>query len=377
MEDLESYEPTGSEIVDVDPVWLTVAVAGEMPTAGEALAIDVPDGDPVYVVAGERLGGRKLRAFRLDRRDLETGFPVATTERRAGVRRPADGRLSVDETSIEPEPDDASDDWIPLDRQPPPFESVRADFAPVETGYEGLDCVAPVVHGGTTLVIDNSGDRRSFDNVVGATATDRSDAAVLRAPVEPSESDSGDPDVLVESGRRAPDRVAAIRLAVALAANRRDRGTPLVVAIELPAVSRTPGSAEEAATSAGYSELVDHIAATLASTDDAAATVLLRLPVGRAPDGLDQIVETLDLGDVDAQIFVDEEGRFVPNRSSSAADRADDDRSRADAALATIRRAEEARDKAKLLGRNELTEAERDALDRADTLRTDLTPELD
>lgn len=372
MDDLESYEPQSAEVLDVEPGWVTVYLEERMPAFGEAVAVERDDGGTAYVAVHQRLGGRKARAQRLGDDGIEVGDPARATGRPAGFRLAEDGSADLRSTRFVPEPDDPAG-WTSFEWTSPEFSEIRGAFSAVETGYEGLDAIAPVAEGGTNLVIDTSDGRSAADHLTRAVVDGLRPIDAVHAPVEP---DSEEPDWVthpIRCERHSPRHVAALRMAVALAADRRSRGDDLFVCVDLPTPGRTPASDERQVTEPGYGELIDLLGSGLASTRDAAITTLVRLPVPERESDLAPIIETLDLGDVDAQIVLDGSGRFAPDRSTSDADRSDDVRRRADAALETLRRAERARQKRDLLGERELSPDERDAIEQADALRTDLT----
>jgi len=372
MDDLESYEPQSDEVLDVEAGWVTVYLEEKRPAFGEAIAVELGGGDTTYVAAHERLGGREVRAQRLGGADIEVGAPVRATGRPAGFFPAENGSIDVTSTRFVPEPDDP-EGWVAFEFTSPDFPELRGELTSLETGYERLDPIAPVAEGGTNLLVDTSGSRRAVDHLNRAVHDELGSVDAIRAPVCPDEEE---PEWLTHPIRCEPHsggHVAAIRLGVALAADRRDDGIDSFVSLDLPAPGRTRASDERRATEPGYGQLIDLLGSGLASTRDTAITAVVRLPVPERDSDLAPIIETLDLGGVDAQIVVDGSGRFAPDRSTSDAARPDEVRRRAEQVLETLRRAERAREKRDLLGERELSRDERDAIERADTLRTDLT----
>ena len=367
MESIEDYQPRGTEVVATDDGHLEIFFDQPLPEPGDAVALDSPDGETLYAVVRRHLGSNRLRATMPQVPDwIAPGTPVSTPDVRAGLRLDG-GRLRLTPSALVPETDD--ENWFPIDWRDPDFAEVTADLAPLETGWNGLDTVAPLVAGGLNLVIDRSGSDEPFARIAErmADALASSDAVcVVSAPG----SDAPDwADVTVEAPSSPYGGVFALRAAVALAADRRDRGRDVLVIGELPPVGRTVTSESEMNTTPGYGELIDRIGAGLTSTDDGRLTGLLRLPIPSTRSDIAPIIETLDLGDVEAQAFIDTDGRLDPDRSATDAPLEGDWRKRRNDALATLRRADKARDKARIFGETELSNDEKDAIERANALR--------
>ena len=80
----------------------------------------------------------------------------------------------------------------------------------------------------------------------------------------------------------------------------------------------------------------------------------------------------MDVGDVDAQIYIDDQGRFDPYRSTSDAELDDEARRDQEKLLSVLSRAAAARDKSAMLGEFGLDEAEEQVLEKAEALRVGL-----
>lgn len=369
MDEIEDYQPPGTEVTGVDEGRVEIFVDGEVPDDGEAVAVESDDGERVYARVRSHLGGRRIAA------DLPAmpnwvaeGTDASPTGRRAGFR-PTDGRLVVDADSLEPEPDGDAGDWFPADWTRPDFADIAADLSPVETGFAGLDTVAPVARGGLNLVVDRSERDAPFQRLAERVHGELGEAEAIWLLDAPSSQPPDWADTVLELPARAFGRMLGLRVAVALAADRRDRGRETLVVAALPSVGRTVVTDDEVPTTPGYGELVDRLGEGLVSSSEARITTLLRLPIPARHADVAPIVETLGLGDVDAQIFVDDQSRFAPRRSSSDAILDQAHRDRQSDARATLRRADDARERAELLGERELTDDQRRALEREDDLR--------
>ncbi|MFB6373038.1 MAG: hypothetical protein ABEN55_07970 [Bradymonadaceae bacterium] len=367
MDDIEDYQPRETEVVATDRGRLEIFFDEPLPDRGNVVALDSPDGETVYAVVRRHLGGNRVRAAMPEVPDwLQVGTSATAPGGRAGLTIEG-GRLELDPGALVPETDDG--DWFPIDWRKPDFADITAATAPVDTGYDGIDTVAPPVAGGLNLLIDQSNDASAFQRLAERVVDGVSSAEAIYVADASGKTTPDWADTVVEPGAGAFGRIFAIRTAVALTSHRRDAGRETLIVGHLPAVGRTVADDEEVGASPGYGELVDRIGAGLVSTDDARVTSLFRLPVPRRHSDIGPIIETLDVGDVDAQLLIDTDGRFDPERSSSDAPLDDDRRARQTDARDTLRRAERARDKAQLLGKQELLPDEEAAIERADTLR--------
>jgi hypothetical protein len=369
MDEIEDYQPPRTEVTGVDEGRVEIFVDADIPDDGEAVALESEDGDRVYARVRSHLGGRRIEA------DLPAmpnwvaeGVAASTTRRRAGFR-PTDGRLVVDADSLEPEPDEQTSEWFPADWTKPGFADIAADLPPVETGYESIDTVAPVARGGLNLVIDRSERPAPFHRLAERLHSELDEAETIWLLDGPSSEAPDWAETVIEPPTRAFGRMLGLRAAVALAAHRRDQGRETLVVAALPSVARTVTTDDEAPTTPGYEELVDRIGQGLTSSSEARITTLLRLPIPSRHADVAPIVETLGLGDVDAQLFVDDKSRFAPRRSSSDATLDEAHRDRQFDARDALRRADDARERAELLGERELTDAQLRALEREDELR--------
>ena len=370
MSDIESYEPRGTEIVSADGIWLEAHFEERMPRPGEALAVELPDGETLYAVVREHTGGGRLRAMLLGPSNrIEPGSPVRRTERPAGLSEPDSGPLELGAESLLPESDEGS--WFPITWRDPDFDELRGEYPAVDIGVEGIDAVAPIAAGGVNLLVDLSDGRLDFAGLAARVADAEPGEETIWIGARRDAAPDWADEVVVPPGGSA-SRVVALRVATALAAHRRDAGRNSLVVGRLPAVSRTVASEDEVATEPGYGQLVDLLGSGLVSTQSAAITTLLHLPVSRQQQGVAPIVETLELGDVETQILVDDMGRFAPDRSTTSADLSREQRQRRRRGLRTVRLAQEAEERARLLGERELTEEQRAALEALQDLRADL-----
>jgi hypothetical protein len=169
------------------------------------------------------------------------------------------------------------------------------------------------------------------------------------------------------------DRVlvgAAVVMAAALAwiAHARHDREQIVAVLELPVVIAEWGDERGPAGLGPSSQIADAVA----STRDCEVTCIVRLPASTGPDGFVDIVETLSLGDVDAQIFIDSRGRFEPGRSSSSVPVDELRQRQRSVAFSALHQAERAADRLNLWGEEELSDDEAMALKSAERLHASI-----
>ncbi|MFB6265190.1 MAG: hypothetical protein ABEL76_16445 [Bradymonadaceae bacterium] len=371
--EIEEYSPRRAEVVDDDGVWVHAVFPDDVPETGEAIRLGAPGESPPVANVREHLGGRRVRALMpRPHPEVAAGRPVERTERAAVVPAPEDRRLDLSQVDAAVE-GEVEGDAFPFAWTRPSFGELTGLVGPRPLDHRGIALIAPPAGGGLNLFIDRTPSDRSWSWFAAELADrEEADAAVWLDP--PESIDPDDQDWVLEPGRFERSTPVGLRIATCLVSHLRDAGRNVYLAAELPALRRTASSEEETATGTSFGELVERLGTALASTQDGRCTVALRLPLADSDSRLEGIVETLDLGDVDAQIAVDSEGRFRPRRSISDVDPPpdrEDERRRAMSALRTARRAEEKRD---LFGDRELTDDQVDALERTEALRGRLGP---
>lgn len=232
------------------------------------------------------------------------------------------------------------------------------------TGLESIDVLAPLVQGGFNLVIDANRDRAAFDALVAATGK----TVDIDVRVD-AEQTATDVRRRLHAGGNVDEYEKVMAAALAWIADARHDGRSEIFAVmELPVVV-AEFSADAAPSGLGSAS---KIADAVASTKQCDVTCVMRLPAATGPDGFADIVESLALGEVDAQIFLDGKGRFEPDRSSSSAPIDAESQRLRTAALANLHRAARAADRLSLWGEDDLEEEEREALEASDAMRVTL-----
>ncbi|MBA2664710.1 MAG: hypothetical protein H0U74_20655 [Bradymonadaceae bacterium] len=362
--EFENYAPALATVVHVGEGWIRAFVVDAIPALGEALAIVGPHGQRVYAEVRRHSGHRLVEALLFDAPAwLSPGLPVERTHRAAAIALPeACDLVPGADTLVPHEPGEN----LALAAPRPSFAQLDGQRPPLNTGIEALDLLSPLVQRGTNLVIDTSTDTAAFDALARCTTAGADHDVALVVTTDGRALGLNARQVRV--GQGAGQHLLALRLAMRWAIALRDRGQNVLFVAELPPVGSTPtkhtARAEQAVT-VGFGEIVDLVGEALVSTHSAAVTVLLRLSLADPVGGLAEIIETLELGDIDAQIFVTNDGRFDPRRSHSRAQLPASRATQRSEALAILSLARKAEERSELFGDDELEPHELDALDQA------------
>jgi hypothetical protein len=367
--DIESYEPRGDQVIEAEAHSAIVQFDDSPPEIGTALRVS-PNGESVYGRIASHEGNRRAQViFAGSNADIEAGNSVEATGEPAAFRPPdEEGHLDFGHDAIVP----SSETSIPFDWTRPDFADLASARPALSLGDDALDLFSPVAEGGLNLVIDGTpaGDHvpQLEERVAEAVDADLAIAVVSESDERPDWA-----DVVVGAPDEPWGSAMALRAGICLAARERDRGRSIFVAGRLPALSATRGaSASQRAEGASMETLVNRIADGLLSVQEAMVTGLLQLPVPSGLEGTETIIESLGIGEPDAQILIGTDGCYDPGRSTSDADRDADARSREREARGTLRRADELDDKRAIWGDQELDPAERDILRRAEAYRRPL-----
>lgn len=376
---LEDYRAPEPQIESVDGDRLRIYCGDQLPPIGAAVAIFADDGDessPIYAVVERHVGARRIDAWLPLRPDgIEAGLPVEPGDQPAGFSLPpSDEPLVFDPKMVRP----AADGDVALWPTPPDWTQLDPRREALPIGIDAVDTLAPLCRGGVNLLIDTSEDMAASPRIAQRLEKALSPRAILVATDRPKKYSSPTDDERlrrIDSPSSKASHIASLQLVIALASRLRNAG-PAMAVIDLPRLHPSHDDGDSASTSSPadstLSSLIDRLGRHLVSTDEGSITTLLVLRLPAEVPGLAEIVETLDLGDVDATIHIDVRGRFAPRRSTSDAELDDDLQARRRQLLQTLDRAQRARDKSALLGDVELTDADRSALERADQLHPEL-----
>lgn len=367
--DVTEYEERTPQVVDVDSGWVRAFVGDDIPRIGDVLGIRSESGEEAFAAVKRHAGGRTVDALLLAVPEwVQPGLEVFSPGKPAHLPSPADGPAKVDELVISA---GESIDTIPFRLRTPSFEELSGSRPTLATGYAAIDRLAPLAHGGLNLVLDSYPGPDAFD----ALANKSNQAGDFDAALWLTGDDRA-PDWATHhiiTGDNPQRQLTGLRVLMSWAGWLRDQGKNVLVCAELPPLA-SHGVVDEAEAALGLSigEVIDQLGSTLTSTKAGAITTLVRLPLHTSAAGIEYIIETMDVGDVDAQIYVDDQGRFEPYRSVSDAELDADARSEQQRLLSVLSRAASARDKAQMLGEFGLEPKEEEALEKVEGLRVRL-----
>lgn len=376
-QDIDSYEPQGMEVMARNGDYLRIFSPEVNSSVGAAVALHMDDETTYFAVVTNRIGNREIEAWLPACPDeVIQGTRVSFPAAQAGFVPPWEGHFQIDSTFFRP----AQEGDLLAIPEAPAMSDLAGKLSPVTTGLKPLDLLSPVAAGGITLLLE-------------VAPTDSSDASTDLATdwLLHRCAEELDPDLIVSLGEKPflfadkpgwhlpaehQDLFANLRALQVLAALgpalRRRKHTFVVV--DLPAIPQFEHLQEKPAqVQAGLAEIVDLLGRQLASTKEASITLLLRLVLHEDHQDLAAIIETLRLGDVDAQIFVDSQHRYIASRSTSRAELSEAEILKRQEILTTLTIADRAEEKAAIFGDDDLTVEEKEALaSRAQLLEASL-----
>ena len=364
---IDEYTPQRPGVESVDADNLQLFCGDELPSIGTAVAIG--DGDRrLFAVVRRHAGARRVDAWLPCRPDwVKPTTPIEPTGRPAGFAPPQQGPLTIDASLIRPaEPDD-----VLLWPEAPAYNELSGRRGVVKTDIAALDVLAPICAGGLNLIIDQSKRCEAFFRLASLTFDDLNPESALYA------GHRGDPAQLgdnihwhIDAGDSLNTQIASLQLAIAASPTLRTHRSATAV-VELPDLHPHPPSATPAQDGRrrGIADIVARLGRHLVSTDEAELTTLLLLRPPSDNPGLATIIDSLSLGDVDATLVIDEEGRLRPERSSSDAPLDDEDQQLRQQHQQTMHLARRAADKSAVFGDVELTDDERRAIEEAEEFR--------
>jgi F0F1-type ATP synthase beta subunit len=367
MDNITDYKARTPKITDVNDGWIRAFIGDDIPRTGDALGLRSESGEEIFAAVRRHNGARKVDAMLLAVPDwVREGVEVFTTGEAAHIPAPRKGATALDELVISA--GDDGGDTIPLRLRSPSFAELGGTRPALATGYSAIDRLAPLADGGLNLVLDTFPGTKAFDALAEKSFQAHDFDAVVwltgddRAPSWATHH--------IQTGDSPQRQLTGIRLLMTWAAWLRDQGHRVLVGAELPPLTSN-GIIDEVDTALGVSigEVVDQLGSSLTSTKTGQITTLLRLPLHTSPAGIEHIIETMDVGDVDAQLYIDDQGRFDPYRSTSDAELGKEGRNEQQKLLSVLSRAASARDKAAMLGEFGLEEREQEALEKAEELQ--------
>ncbi|RAL20959.1 hypothetical protein DL240_14915 [Lujinxingia litoralis] len=354
----------------------------EVPSPGEAVAILHPQHERVYAAVVRHLGARRVELWAPYWPSwVEAGLAVERSYQTSAINltpgQGTPGQGTPGHAIVVPESEGIARIWP----YAPTLTELQGERPPLFLGLDAVDTIAPVVRGGLNLVIDTQDSPDHPSALFTSLASHIRRALSEESPelyVLDAASVFSDAHTLIAPGKTPDQQVSALRVAVALGAAQRGRHAEVLNVLCLPVLQefRQVSAPQEAATQWGLRELVELLNTHLASTHSTRQTTLLYLGIPPHLGGLAEIIETLCLGEVDAQLVITPEGRFNPERSVSRADISDAQQEKQQQSLSMLARSSSALDRADLFGESELSSSERDDINQANMLKVDLRSAL-
>jgi hypothetical protein len=361
---IDEYEERQPQVVKVSGDWLEIFIGDAIPGTGDLIRVSSPDGDAsVHAAVTSHAGGRTVRALVFEQPSwLAEGCQVESTDNRAGFPAPEAGTTELDSVTLSSQ--DETGVAFALDS--PDFTELLSRRPAVELGIDGIDRVAPLARGGLNLLLDNHVGTDALHALAKRCEhAAEPDATIWVGTKKQAAPDWSDYRIQASQGRD----FAAYRLAMSWAQVLADDHEDLLVVAELPALSTRDATEVEIAMGVSIGDIIDTFGTALASTTATSITTLLWLPLAESADGIATIIETMNLGDVDVELFIDEDGRFDPSRSTSDADLTDDQQDARNDALRTLAKARDIKEKMKMFGDDEVDPDEQEVLRKASALR--------
>ncbi|RDV36999.1 hypothetical protein DV096_15925 [Bradymonadaceae bacterium TMQ3] len=375
--DIENYQPPTPQLQQRDgETWLAF-MGDALAAPGEAVALITPDHPTAYAVVVAHPGGRRARLWMPQWPEwCAPGVNLEATGQKAALGLSPGGVVELSSTHILPR----AEGTTPLWPERVAMSELEGKREGIDVGVDVLDLIAPLARGGINLIIDTREKATSPSKLFCALGQRvREQLVSAYGPLHTLDMTGHlqAPDTRVVTGTSPGEQASALRLAVALAASLRHRTSTLnlLTLPDLQPFTHTHAP-ETVARGVGMAELVDMISEQLVSTHDASHTTLLYLRVSPELGGLGDIIETLDLGAVDAQIIIGPDGTFEPGRSHSRVELGEDDERRRQAALSALAQGARAAERAAIFGDEELDDEELESIRRARALRVNLSEAL-
>lgn len=368
----DDYQPPTPAVESMAGDKLRIFCADQVPPRGAAVAVDTDDGQRLWAVVERHLGARRIEAWLPGRPPtIAKGTAVQITDDPATFRPPKDGVITPTADLITA----GDDQGIALRPEAPPWSELSGRLQPLPLGIKPVDALTPLARGGLNLILDHSPTTAAIDGLYSRIPKAHTFAESLYVgPHDGADAADGEDGTNSDEPRRFTWRIdstaqntthiAALQIAIALAARLRQAPDALAL-IELPTLTPPPHSTvgtDAVDVPQGIPEIIDRLGRHFVSTKDASLTTVLHLSLAARRQGLAAIIETLRLGDVDATIYIDDQGRFDPRRSSSSVAPPPSLAPFRQKSQQILQQADQARDKQAIFGDGEINADQRQAL---------------
>lgn len=378
---IDDYQPRQPAVTGLEGDVLRAFMGDDMPRIDTALQVFGAEGESVYAAVRRHLGGREVEAMLLERPDwVRPGCAVRNSASDAFLPAPRPGKSRLGDLYITPgtvqgaagaDFSTAAVATIPLRTRALTFAELRGARPPLPVQIGPLDRLSPFAAGGFNLVLDASPGADIFDRLCARVADNLPADARLWLSTHGRSAGWATHELQLDQG--GPRVLTGLRVLTTWGAWMRDQGSDILLCCELPPlVSKGFASPEELGLGVSIGQVIDHLGESLSSTNGASITTVARLPLAASAAGIASIIETMSLGGVDAQIFVDADGRFEPYRSLSNADLTQDARQAQSHTLSALSRAAAAQDRFALWGEFGIEPDELDAMQAVEALRVQL-----
>ncbi len=375
--DIAQYEDLTPRVTEVfNDAEIEVFVGDEVASIGDAVVCQ-PSGEEETVARIVRHTGNRRAIARLlsPRREIQEGCPVTPRPgEQARVPLPQGNALDLRQASF------THTAGMSLEVEPPGLMELEPNRAVLPVGIEAIDVLSPLVAYGLNLFIDLAPTQRVFTDLASRLITAHSDIASL-AVVAPIKGRDGSLDELETTYTvRCPSGdhgiFLGLRAASVWAKELAEQHEHLIVIATLPPLTTrtdlTDGMASRSGHESEVSDVLSVLGTALASTRAGKITALLDLGVDASAIGVDEVIETLALGDVDAQLVMEADGRYGPMRSHSKAPLDEETAQRARKVRAELGRALKQSDHAAIFGEDELEDDAGDLREEAARWRPNL-----
>lgn len=352
--ELEHYQELTPQVEAIAPERLTVFVGDDLPQIGELLWVGSADGPQLGVRCAQSIGQRRVVAHGIGPwpQWLKPGAPVRRSHVQATLDQ-AQGQFNQD--------------GQPLDWESPGWMALDMSREPLTLGLEILDTLTPLAQGGVHLCVDQGEDAAWFERLglrVSAALGHYDELITVGSSPRLHALLGGHAQTRHPLPSAGLARIYALRAALSYVAHR-PPGTYLV-ALELPRLGESESLVyQRHGEELGQGQFMDLISGALASTHGRSVTTIMRMPVDPRLQDLSHTLETLSLGDVDAQLLIDKEGAVVMAHSRSKVELEPAASRAKDRVMAALAGAHKLRERAKLFGEDELEEEQRATVELA------------
>lgn len=313
-DEIRDYKDRPSQVTAVhNPARFEVFLEGALPEPGQAVEITPSGEPPITARVARHLGEHHVEVSTLTpRQEITRGASARALHQEVGFPNPADQILDLRDADYA-----TGSAIIPMTPSELALMEIHPERPVLHTGLEPLDLLSPLVAHGTNLIIDQGG--------------------AIHALLEHIRKQHPDLTLMVVSDTETPDAqmqciapaglegaVLGLRAAVCWANHwRQNHSGHLLFLANLPALGLDPMAMftmDQTGKEVRYPELITWLGEALAPSREARITTLLTLGIDASVDGIGEIIDTMGLGDVDAQLFFDKQRTFDPMRSTSRAE---------------------------------------------------------